>query len=331
MIEGFVRLALFKYPDDEPHKAVAHFFQVDVLPNASRSKPNTFRAENFYVKSSEELYTKYQEPLTIIFQSFAEEVKSEYFLLEIHAFIGLFTQVDLMDEILTHEELKSCFIQSKLLGIDEYKCPEHTSVTYVDFLEAISRAAAIKVLGPGVPGLQPDNSAHSGEFSGRLEMFIKVIVKNLVLQSSNIRLKQRLRKLVMLPELLATLMPKDSREYQFYTRRSSRLVSQKTERRLSKAMRRRSLPLQKAFEKAQAEAAKPSQLDLEMDRAMAVYASGQAQDAEPGTGRRRKTGRRASFHGVVSAVESAKIANRFQINLKAAASAARHNTANQAI
>ena len=59
----------------------------------------------------------------------------------------------MVDENLPKRDVMKCFVNSKMLYIDEMNTHEHTVLSFTDFLEAIARAAEMKHRGAAGTGV----------------------------------------------------------------------------------------------------------------------------------------------------------------------------------
>lgn len=151
-IEALIRLALNKYGKGQATTDIAEsvemLFNENVVPRvpvAARHEPNAFRRERLYVEEVDALLKKNKNLLQAIYSRFRLPPRGGGVrpkLLKFEHWMVLADSAGFIDETFGIGQTAICYTWSRMMVIDEVKdFAKFESMTFIDFLEALSRVA----------------------------------------------------------------------------------------------------------------------------------------------------------------------------------------------
>ena len=158
-IRVIVRVALAKYgmgASDtwDVSDAVERLFTQNILtslpPAVTSSLPGPhgeiYRHERLYCEEMDNLYCKHLKTLKALYSRYrlpqAGKIRSTQ--LPLDGWMQLFRDVELFDgEHFTQRDAKICFMLARMTAVDEMNTRKNETLTFVDFLDALGRAAEI--------------------------------------------------------------------------------------------------------------------------------------------------------------------------------------------
>lgn len=158
-LECVVRAGIAKYgkgqATDDIATAVSMLFELNILPNvvpAAQVVSNTFRTERLYTEEVDTLLKKHQVILKALYSRYRLKPQGGGLrtkVLKLEGWQQLMQDAHMVDSNLTIQDSELALLWARMYVIDEIKdYARYTSLTFIDFLEALARISDMKSVPP---------------------------------------------------------------------------------------------------------------------------------------------------------------------------------------
>jgi hypothetical protein len=203
-LEAVTRLALAKYKGGlSPAQALHRLIHENIVPNADRHNCDKFRKENLYLPGTDYIFRQFEKSLVAMMKQYGSTRKRLDGKMVPHlsysAFVRIIQEGDLMNERLSLEKVKFCFVNSNFTCCDD-SCLYNKFASFVDFLEALAWAAHLRnpVGSDKVEGVVERKEGIGAPLEILITQLITGIVKNNKKMKAKLTLKRATGKLLLI-------------------------------------------------------------------------------------------------------------------------------------
>lgn len=153
-IELMWRLALKRFYEtkeaDSESSAVELLLKKHIFPNCSQFNSQSFRDSRYWNEDCDYLYKSHYSLFDHIYtiKGGSHRLPGEKMFMAFDEFLNIFTESNLMNDQFPERDVITSFNLSIMTQVDELHFDRHMKMQFVEFLEAIARAAELLSLPP---------------------------------------------------------------------------------------------------------------------------------------------------------------------------------------